>query len=160
EIQRWDVSSMSPGGSPSDKLRNAIRMCQLCIFIATRRSIESPWCLAELGAFWGSEKTVILFMADPDLEESALPPQFRGQFHATTAEGLIRAIDTSRPILEPSEICQRIPNRKDLYNELCKLIERSELIRDATWGRLARDLSPEESKAKEAHRTAVDNFTR
>jgi hypothetical protein len=91
-VPRWDASTMSPGESLAEQLRNAIRECEVCVFIATRRSIESPWCLAELGAFWGANKRVLLFMADPDLGDSMLPPQFKGNLRVNTAQELIRAV--------------------------------------------------------------------
>jgi TIR domain len=90
--KRWDASTMSAGESLADQLRDAIRDCEVCVFIATRRSIESPWCLAELGAFWGAGKRVLLFMADPDLGDSMLPPQFKGNLRVSTAQELIGAL--------------------------------------------------------------------
>jgi hypothetical protein len=87
---------MSLGGSLSEQLRQAISDCGQCVFIATRRSIESQWCLAELGAFWGAGKTVILFLADPDLEEGALPPQFRGNLMANDAHRLIKELQNAQ----------------------------------------------------------------
>src|SRR5215218_3016553 len=94
-IKRWDSATMSPGESLADQLRDAIRECEVCAFIATRRSIESPWCLAELGAFWGADKRVLLFMADPDLSDSMLPPQFKGNLRVNTAQDLIKALATA-----------------------------------------------------------------
>ncbi len=90
--ERWDTSTMSPGESLADQLRDAIHACEVCVFIATRRSIESPWCLAELGAFWGAGKKVLLFLADPDLADSMLPPQFKGNLRVNTAHELIAAV--------------------------------------------------------------------
>jgi hypothetical protein len=55
-VQRWDPKTMSLGGSLSEQLRAAIQICETCIFIATRRSIESKWCLAELGHSGGLER--------------------------------------------------------------------------------------------------------
>lgn len=91
-VQRWDPITMSAGESLADQLRKAINACEVCVFIATRRSLESAWCLAELGAFWGAAKKVLLFVADPDLTESAFPPQFKGTLRVGTAEDLIKAI--------------------------------------------------------------------
>jgi hypothetical protein len=83
---------MSRGESLADQLRDAIRKCEVCVFIATRRSIESAWCLAELGAFWGAGKRVLVFMGEPDLSDSILPPQFKGDLKVNTAQELIDAI--------------------------------------------------------------------
>jgi hypothetical protein len=94
-IKRWDPATMPAGESLADQLRDAIRECEVCAFIATRRSIESPWCLAELGAFWGAGKRVLLFMVDPDLSDPMLPPQFKGNLRVNTAQELIKALATS-----------------------------------------------------------------
>lgn len=92
---RWDPSTMSAGESLADQLRDAIRDCEACVLIATRRSLESPWCLAELGAFWGAGKKVFLFMADPDLADTMLPPQFKGNLRVNTAQELIAALESA-----------------------------------------------------------------
>lgn len=99
-LDRWDSASMTPGDSLADQLQTAIGHCEVCIFIATRRSITSPWCLAELGAFWGAGKKVLMFMADPDLAESTLPPQFKGTLQVNNARTLI---DSARKILMESQ---------------------------------------------------------
>lgn len=91
-IKLWDRESISVGESLSDQLQEAIRSCNTCVLIATRRSVESAWCNAELGAFWGSGKKVILFMVDPDLAESVLPPQFKGMVRANSVHELIRGL--------------------------------------------------------------------
>lgn len=88
-IERWDPKSMSLGDSLSSQLQSAIRICEVCVLIATRHSVDSPWCLAELGAFWGAGKKVLMFMADADLTESMLPPQFKGTLLAHDANNLI-----------------------------------------------------------------------
>lgn len=94
-VERWEQESMTLGGSLASQLRLAIASCQVCIFIATRSSIESQWCLAELGSFWGSEKPVIIFLADPDLTDSVLPPQFKGNLMARNARDLVNAVKSA-----------------------------------------------------------------
>jgi TIR domain-containing protein/antiphage defense system Thoeris ThsA-like protein len=91
-VSRWERSKLSPGNPLADELRAAIEECELCIFLATTRSIKSSWCLAELGAFWGAGKRVIVYMADPEIEESDLPPQFRGDLWTANAVDLVKGI--------------------------------------------------------------------
>lgn len=91
-VDRWDPETMAGGESLADQLRSAINACEVCVSIATRRSIESPWCLAELGAFWGAGKRVLLFLVDPDLSDAVLPPQFKGNLRSHTAQELIASI--------------------------------------------------------------------
>lgn len=96
EIPRWDVSSIPAGSSLAEELRFAIESCDICVFLATERSIESPWCLAELGAFWGAAKRVIVYVADPELDESRMPPQFQGNLWVNSASQLFEALQTAK----------------------------------------------------------------
>ena len=96
EIPRWDVSSIPAGSSLAEDLRIAIESCDICVFLATERSIESPWCLAELGAFWGAAKRVIIYIADPELDDSRMPPQFQGSLWVNSASQLIEALQTAK----------------------------------------------------------------
>ena len=92
DVDCWNSSTMSPGEALADQLRVAIGACRLCVFIGTRRSLSSTWCLAELGAFWGAGKKVILFVADPGVQESDFPPQFKGSLRVASAQELITAV--------------------------------------------------------------------
>ena len=91
-VSRWDVSKLSLGKPLAEGLRVAIEQCDVCVFLATPRSLESRWCLAELGAFWGAGKKVIIYLADPTVDESKLPPQFHGNLWTANAPRLIAAI--------------------------------------------------------------------
>ena len=91
-IPRWDVSTLAAGQHLSAALRDAIEKCETCIFLATRNSIQSRWCLAELGAFWGGGKKVIIYVADPEIDESELPPQFQGNIWTRNAGEVVSAI--------------------------------------------------------------------
>lgn len=67
-----------PGSPLSDELRRQLSDCEVCIFLCTTRSLASGWCQAELGAFWGAGKPVVVCIADQSVSDSSLPPQFRG----------------------------------------------------------------------------------
>jgi hypothetical protein len=77
-VPRWDPKSMSSGTSLREQLRDAILLCEVCIFVLTRSSVKSQWCIAEAGAFWGAAKRIILFKASPDIDEKAFPAFFKG----------------------------------------------------------------------------------
>lgn len=77
-IDYWKPGSMKAGTMLSDQLRQSIAESDLCIFVATRHSVASAWCGAELGAFWGSGKPVIIYVAEASLPEDDLPKQFKG----------------------------------------------------------------------------------
>ena len=94
-ISRWDVKHLTVGASLADGLRAAIDSCDVCVFLATSNSVISEWCHAELGAFWGASKRVLVFLAEPSLTETQLPPQFRGHLVTDDASRLVEAIRTS-----------------------------------------------------------------
>jgi len=77
----------------------------VCVFLATARSLQSGWCLAELGAFWGAGKKVIIYRADPTIDQSKLPPQFRENLWTTDASDLVEGIKDN-----DSSSVRRIPN--------------------------------------------------
>jgi thioesterase domain-containing protein len=83
---------MLAGRPLSDQLRNAIQDCDACVFIATRRSVKAPWCLAELGAFWGARKLVVVYVAEPDVLEKDFPPQFKGTLWTDDINRVIKAV--------------------------------------------------------------------
>src|ERR1044072_1861266 len=85
QIARWDSATMSPSESLAEQLRAAIRKCDVCVLLLTRRSVTSRWCLAEVGAFWGAGKKIFLFMGEPDLTDAELPPQFKGALWTSDA---------------------------------------------------------------------------
>src|SRR5438270_9572254 len=62
-----------------------------CIFVATRDSVKSQWCLNEIGAFWGAGKRIILYAANADIENK-LPPLFKGDYRTSDAREVIRQV--------------------------------------------------------------------
>lgn len=99
-IHRWDPETMAVGQSLANQLREAIRICETCVFLATKRSVESKWCMAELGAFWGAGKHVIIFLADPEITETQLPDQFQGDLWTRDARRVLSSIqDVSDTVL-------------------------------------------------------------
>lgn len=77
EIPYFDPEKMLPGGNLAEKLREAISVSSGCIFVATKKSLESTWCYAELGAFWGAGKPICVYIADPAVSGEKLPPQLQ-----------------------------------------------------------------------------------
>lgn len=96
-VNTWDVSGLHAGSPLSDQLKATIRNCNCCVFLATRRSVESKWCLAELGAFWGAGKKVVVYLCDPNLTEAELPPQFHGNVWTRSLEKAALAVRQTTP---------------------------------------------------------------
>ena len=100
-IKVWDPASMGAGASLSEQLREAISSCDVCVFMATQSSVQSAWCMAELGAFWGAGKRVIVFIADPAINETQLPPQLKGNLWTNNFDQVVR--DVQKIILKADE---------------------------------------------------------
>src|SRR5215210_7213881 len=77
-VEFWKPESLRAGASLSEQLRQSILEAEVCVFVATRRSVQSSWCGAELGAFWGAGKPVLIYIAEATLPEQELPKQFHG----------------------------------------------------------------------------------
>ncbi len=109
-IARWDEQKLVAGHSLADQLRNAIEKCDVCIFLATRNSKSSPWCHAELGAFWGVGKKVIIYH-DSSLSNLELPKQFEGNVWAHDSDQLLSSIRalTDKPLTESIDLFLAAP---------------------------------------------------
>ncbi len=91
-IPHWKPNEIVAGQSLREKLRDAIKNCTVCVFIATRNSLESGWCQAEIGAFWGAGKPVVTYLADDHLTEPDLPKQFQGDKWASSIREVVAAV--------------------------------------------------------------------
>lgn len=74
----WNPGEVRLGSSLREQLRAAVERCTLCIFIATRKSVASSWCGAELGAFWGAGKPILVYLAEASLTDGELPQIVQG----------------------------------------------------------------------------------
>lgn len=93
-VEYWDTKTMKVGASLREELREGIKKCEVCVFLATKNSIDSAWCAAELGAFWGAGIRVLVFITDPDLSEDQIPPQFKGDLWTRNLEEVLRGVDS------------------------------------------------------------------
>jgi TIR domain-containing protein len=91
-IKFWNSDEIAAGQSLRDALRTNIRRCTACVLIATPNSLDSAWCQAELGAFWGIGQPVIVYLADESLSEDKLPKQFHGDKFARTIREVVTAV--------------------------------------------------------------------
>ncbi len=78
EVPYWNPAEILPGASLREQLRSAVEQCRLCIFVATKNSVGSSWCGAELGAFWGAGKPVLVYLAEQSLTDEELPQVLQG----------------------------------------------------------------------------------
>jgi hypothetical protein len=95
-------NNLKAGAPLKDQLRDAISNCNVCIFVATRSSVTSQWCLNEIGAFWGAGKRIILYAANAEIE-TKLPPLFKGDYWTADAREVIRQVREELEGLEKRE---------------------------------------------------------
>ena len=95
-VPYWNPAEIRPGASLREQLRAAVERCELCIFIATRTSITSSWCGAELGAFWGTGKPIVVYVAEPSLADDDLPQIVHGD---VWERRIARIADRAREII-------------------------------------------------------------
>jgi TIR domain len=134
-ISAWIHTTMIAGDPLSNQLREAINSCRVCVFLATKEAIASGWCLAEIGAFWGAGKEVVVFNEDANFDETSLPPQFRGDLRASSRKKLIDDVQKHlppklpRPGRGPAVLVSLSSHARDA--EKCEAI-RSTLPKDGT----------------------------
>lgn len=91
-ISFWKKEGLRQGRLLAHELQQVTQRCDECLFLATRNSLRSDWCRAELGAFWGAGKRVIVFMADSQLKDSDLPEELQGVLWTDDAQVTIEAL--------------------------------------------------------------------
>jgi hypothetical protein len=102
-VQCWDSKTMMSGSSLREQLQEAINQCDICVFIATKNSLESKWCSAEIGAFWGIGKRVIVFIAESDVSEKDIPPQFQGDLWTNDIREVVRVVKAEEDALRTNK---------------------------------------------------------
>jgi hypothetical protein len=103
-ISPWTTEDIAAGEILREKLRMAIEDCVVCVFIATENSLASGWCQAEIGAFWGAGKPVVVYLGDDKLRSEELPKQFQGDKWAASAQEVVDAV--KRHVREATERTQ------------------------------------------------------
>ncbi len=91
-IECWNPTDIRVGDSVAATLRAAITGSGLCVFAATRTSVESTWCHVELGAFWVLQKKILVHMADSSLAEADLPDIVRGSLHTPDIDRVVESV--------------------------------------------------------------------
>lgn len=94
-VPYWEPTSIRSGEGLRNQLRSTIRECSVCVFIATHDSVNSAWCGAELGAFWGAGIKIVTYVADSSLQPDDLPPVVQGD---VWERELRRVAETARRI--------------------------------------------------------------
>lgn len=127
-VPYWRPSEIVAGRMLSDQLRDAISHSRACVFIATRNSVDSSWCNAELGAFWGAGKRVLIFVADTSLKAEKLPKQFQGHYLERRIAKLVQTCkdclaEPAEPLTGTENTCAKESGAHVSRTDLIELIE-------------------------------------
>ena len=117
-VPYWDSKGMQAGSSLRAQLQEGIAISCTCVLVATKSSLESRWCLAEVGAFWGASKRVIVFIADSDVSESDIPPQFQGDLWTRDVRQVITTIKADLDQMDADQAAERATHRPKLVSEM------------------------------------------
>ena len=104
KVPYWNPAEVKPGSSLRDQLREAVDDCDVCVVVATHRALESSWCGAELGAFWGARKPVIVYLAESSLKNDELPPIVQGDVWNEKSHGSLRELVNSSTRQRPNRV--------------------------------------------------------
>jgi hypothetical protein len=104
KVEYWNTDEIPAGEQLRDGLREAVTRCPVCVFIATKQSLESGWCLAEVGAFWGAGKPVVVYLKDTKLSDKDVPKQLQGSKWTRDPKEVVAAL---RVHLEKAALAER-----------------------------------------------------
>ena len=132
QIPRWKTDEIVAGEPLRERLRLAVTKCPVCIFLATRNSLESSWCLAEVGAFWGAGKPVIVYVDDTDLEEEQLPKQLQGDKWTRQVKEVVAAVKVHTDKAVECERARRSALVEYNRDSMALYANKSQALREAT----------------------------
>ncbi len=90
-----DEEEIRPGENISDRIKAGVGQCSCCVFLLNQHSLDSTWCMAEVGAFWGANKRIIVHPIDPRCN---VPPILEGILLAKNLEDVIKSCSEVPPV--------------------------------------------------------------
>jgi hypothetical protein len=117
--------------------------------------LNSPWPVLGIVAV---EAGILgyLFNKRPDL---LIPLSILGALLALvllTVFSIERLRSAALSLRQTQIVCRRIHSRREMYLECTRLIRTSQTIRDTTWGKSPKELTPIEKAARKEYREAID----
>src|SRR4051812_13778809 len=84
-----DHEKIKVGDKVREGILDGLQRSTCCLFLLNHFSARSPWCLAEVGAFLGASKRVIVFPDSPGRRN--IPPFLQGLRIANTRDEMLVA---------------------------------------------------------------------
>lgn len=74
-VNVWvDKEQLTTGDAVTRSIQSAIQACVACVFLQSNSSLQRAWCAAELGAFWGAGKPVLIYNSEKGSDIRTLIP--------------------------------------------------------------------------------------
>ncbi len=83
-----DTDEISVGENISRRLKEGVRESACCVFLLNTYSLESSWCMAEVGSFWGADKKIIMYPIEP---RCPIPDYLVGTRFANNLDEVVKA---------------------------------------------------------------------
>jgi hypothetical protein len=83
-----DKDKIQAGDNISERIKAGVRESACCILLLNKYSLDSAWCMAEVGAFWGANKSIIVYPIEPRCE---VPAYLAGISIANNPEDVVKA---------------------------------------------------------------------
>lgn len=74
-------------------IREGIQESFCCLFILNKHSAQSKWCHAEVGAFWGTDRPIVVLMIPPEADPRDMPPYLPIIQHSDDFERVVETIE-------------------------------------------------------------------
>ncbi|MBX2803194.1 MAG: toll/interleukin-1 receptor domain-containing protein [Myxococcales bacterium] len=123
DISWWSAhDNLRFGQQLKSTIEQAVKRADACLFIATRQSVASQWCMAELGAFWATGKPVLTLVGD-GVSVDDLPGLLKGTLakHWDDAKAEQDSIGTALKQLIPAK--PDLEDREKFVDAVAKRVE-------------------------------------
>jgi hypothetical protein len=61
----YDRDEIIASQNIQEQIKKGIKESACCVFLLNDYSVKSTWCMAEVGAFWGADKPIIVYPIEP-----------------------------------------------------------------------------------------------
>jgi hypothetical protein len=83
-----DWEEITPGQQIVERVQEGVRESFCCVLLLNSYSVKSTWCMAEVGAFWGANKPIIVYPIQPRCDAPAF---LQGLRRANSTDEVVRA---------------------------------------------------------------------
>jgi hypothetical protein len=108
-----DWEQIKAGEDINVTVQNGVAQATCCVFLLDEHSAKSTWCMAEVGAFWGAGKPVVVYNLLPS--HDAIPPFLRDIKYLDDPEEVVKSV---------KEILKNLPEQRTDAGSLLNTLRR------------------------------------